>query len=417
MKFNKQDFIWLILAFGLRLFFMFGGFHIDLKYIAFGGYLSVVQGRLLTFYDYLLTLPESNEFIQNFGRTLFNYPPLAYIVPGIFMLVFKPLINQEFFYQYLVNPQNFLGSFQLMKHLFIFKISYLVADLLSGYFLAKIFAKKNQKRVFYLWLFNPFSLLFTFGMGQLDIWVVLSIIMAIYFALNKQNYYLSLICLGIGGAFKLLPLLFMPIIVCVAESKFWERVKLFFSGVLAYTLIIIPYYITSPGFRAAAFMTEQSNKMLYMTLPVTGSEGLPIFILIYSLIVYFAFYQKGIFSKDKVALWFGGFAFLATFFSVTHYHPQWFLWFTPFLIWAYINYGQKVILPLAVILAAFIFHWAFFEPSLHTGLLSGIFPQLAKLGQLEKIAGYPAAFWRNNFRAISAGSMIYLSKTIADEHV
>ncbi len=415
MKFNKRDFVLIALALGLRFFFMLTGFHIDLKYIAFGGYLSVLEGRFLTFYDYLSALPRTDQFIHKFGMTFFNYPPLAYIVPGLFMFLLRPLINQEFFYQYLINPKSLLGSFQLMKHLFVFKASYLAADLLVAYFLPKIFTKKNQKKVFYFWLFNPLSFLFTFAMGQLEIWLILSIVLAIYFALVKKNNYLSLISLGIGGAFKLLPLLFIPILICIIESRFWQRIKLFLVGFLSYLFIILPFYLVSPGFRYAAFLAEQSDKMFYMTLPVTGAEGLPIFVLIYSLIFYFAFYQKGVFSKINSGVWFGGFAFLGTFFSLTHYHPQWFLWLTPFLIWLFVKLGNKLWLPLVAILISFIFHWIFFEPSLHIGLMSAIFPRLGELGQLEKILGYNSIFWRNNFRALSTASFIYLANIIYNE--
>jgi hypothetical protein len=405
---NKKTTLFLIIGLLLRFFLMFVGFHDDLRAIVFGGFLAVKQGQLFSFYDYLSNLGRSNQFVQKFGPYLFIYPPLAYLIPGMFLLILSPLINFDFLFSYLLNPRNYLGTLQLMKHLFLFKLPYLVFDLGLAYFLSQLFAKKDKNKVLTLWLFNPITLYASFAMGQLDIFPLFFVVLALYFALKKKNNQLSLAVLGIGGAFKLFPLLLIPVFSLVLSKDLLTRLKFVFIGLGTYGLTVLPYLLTSPGYRTGALLANQTNKMFYMQLPVTSAEGLPLFSLIYILILLLAFYQKNIFANKELGLWTAGLSVLGLFYSLTHYHPQWFLWFTPFLIYFLVKYKSKLVLPISLILISFMVHLIFFDASLHIGLLSGGFSQLENSKSLTRLLNFPAKFWRNNFRAVSTASIIYV---------
>ncbi len=409
---SKKIKIWLIIGIVLRLILMLVGFHDDLRAIVFGGYLAVIQGRLFSFYDYLPNLSPANRLLSAFEPYLFIYPPLAYIIPGIFLFLLSPLINFDFLMDYVLTPRNYLGSWPLMRHLFLFKVPYLVFDMAAGYFLSRLFKKENQQKALIFWLLNPISLYAGFTMGQLEIFPIFFVILAVYLALKQDKRGLAAAALGIGGAFKLFPLLLIPIFGFVLGSKIWPRLKLILIGFGIYGLIILPYFLLSPGYRRSALLAGQADKMFYMQLPVTAAEGLPIFSLIYFLIVLMAYYQKGVFAKPKTGIWAGGFGVLGLFYSLTHYHPQWFLWFTPFLIWVWLKYREKARLAIILILLSFFVHLIFFDYSLHLGLFSGAFAQLQDLGRLEHLLSFPAAFWRNSFRALSTASIIYLYSLI-----
>ena len=81
------------------------------------------------------------------------------------------------------------------------------------------------------------------------------------------------------------------------------------------------------------------------------------------------------------------------FFSVTHYHPQWFLWATPFLIWLLVEKGRKYLGYVAVLFLCYLVILLFFESSLHVGLLMPLFPSLAKAGSLTSLL----SGWTNIF--------------------
>ncbi len=398
----------ILLGLILRIFLMFVGFHDDLRAIVFGGFLAVKQGRLLSFYDFLPNLDPADKILSIFPTYLFNYPPLAYIIPGVFIFLFSPLINFEFLNQYIFNARQYLGTSQLMTHLFILKLPYLFFDLATAYFLSRLFSEEKQRKALIIWLFNPLALYASFAMGQLDILPLFFIILSLYFTLKKGNNNLASAMLGIGGVFKLFPLLLIPIYALTMRKEFWQRLKLIFVGLGSYALFVLPYFLTSAGYRQNALLASQTDKMFYMKLPVTAAEGLPLFSLVYFMIFLWAYFRKGVFSSKDPGLWIGGFAVLGLFFSLTHYHPQWFLWFTPFLIWYWLKFSRKAHLPIILIFVSFLAHLVFFEPDLHIGMFSGGFKQLADYEPIKALFTFPASFWRNNFRAVSAASIIYL---------
>ena len=70
---------------------------------------------------------------------------------------------------------------------------------------------------------------------------------------------------------------------------------------------------------------------------------------------------------------------LLIFFVFTHYHPQWFLWITPFLIIDLVK-NPKHWLLVGLSLLSFIGLVSFFDPGLSVWLFSPIWPSLYGLG-------------------------------------
>lgn len=371
---------WILVGLALRLILMPFTVHPDIRAIDLGAYLISQKGEWLTFYDYLSRLDPGNLLVRIYGPDLFIYPPLAYLIPGAFMFLLGPLYDFSFNNLFLLDMGATYRMVTLFKTLFLLKLPYLLFDFLLAFLLYQIFTKKKGETAFKLWMVNPLTLYTTFAIGQIDIFPTLMIVAALFLALrNKKS--LAVLMLGIGGAFKLFPLLFLPIFVLVLNKRFWQRLKLLVIGIIPYLAVIAPYLLFSPMYRQSALLASQTEKMLYLKLPLSGAEYLSVFVIGYFLLLFLATRLAG----KKQALWQLGLVLMLLFFSVTHYHPQWFFWISPFLVWLLVEKGKKYINYIAILLFCYIAILFFFESSLHLGLLAPVAPSLVNAGSLTSL--------------------------------
>jgi len=371
---------WILIGLALRLILMPFTVHPDIRAIDLGAYLISQKGEWLTFYDHLSRLDPGNLLVRIYGPDLFIYPPLAYLVPGAFMLFLGPLYDFSFNNLFLLDMGATYRMVALFKTLFLLKLPYLLFDFLLAFLLYQIFTKKKGETAFKLWMVNPLTLYATFAIGQIDIFPTLMIVAALFFALrNKKS--LSVLMLGIGGAFKLFPLLFLPIFALVLSKRFWQRLKLLVIGMAPYLVIIAPYFFFSPMYRQSALLASQTEKMLYLKLSLSGAEYLSVFAIGYFLLLFLA---NRLTSKNQ-SLWQLGLVLMLLFFSVTHFHPQWFLWVVPFLVWLLVEKGRQYWSHLAILMGCYLGILFFFESSLHFGLFVPVAPSLVNMGSLTSL--------------------------------
>lgn len=324
--------IWLILILGLsiRIFLSYATLHPDIAAINEGGRI-VSQGHIFTLYNF------SSEAV------IFNYPPLIYLFFGIFNFFFGGI-------------------------LWLFKLPYLIFDLMVGFLLYKLVDPKKSLLVFSLWIFNPINLYTSYMMGQFDIIPTFFSILSVYLV-SKNRLNLAALALGGGIAFKLYPV-FLIIPLILLGKNIWVKMKLIILTSLPYIISILPY-LTSAKFRSTALFANQSSKSLYVSIPVSGGESIILFpaflILIYLLI------PK---QLDKSSLWKFYLIPLLLFFIFTHYHPQWLIWITPFIILDLVIEKFKNIMPVIMIFMSWFASLFFFDPSLTIGLFNPIIPVL-----------------------------------------
>jgi len=218
-------------------------------------------------------------------------------------------------------------------------------------------------------------------MGQFDIIPVFFTIASLYFAVKKKRIFLSSFMLGLGISFKIYPLLFL-IPLAFTKNKWVDRIKVCVIGVLPYLFCILPF-IGSKGFRTTALLAGQTTKSMYAVLPISGGESIIIYMAAV-LFIYIAF----LYSTNSIdQLWSKYFLLMLLFFIFTHYHPQWFLWITPFLILDLIESKLK---SLPLILLSFL-SWIglviFFDPGLSTQLFAPLIPHLKNLPGIWQILG------------------------------
>jgi hypothetical protein len=406
----KSRSFWLVLILGilLRLVLSFSTFHPDLVAFHLGGEL-IAKGNFLNLYDYIGNLEQSHPLRNIFPPDLFIYPPLSYLLFSLFLipsLLFVPgFIHENMTY----NLSSILGDFRFNFLLMSFKLGYLFFDLGIAFLLANLFKEKKDKfMAFTLWIFNPVNLYVTYMMGQFDIVPTFFAILTIYFLnnnkSNKYYFYLSSFALGIGGLFKIYPLLFV-VPAALLYDRWKERISFVLLSVGVYILGLLPF-LGSSGFRSSALVAGQTLKSFYAKILVSGGESIILYptILIF---IYLVFYFKKLESNNLI--WRRFFVILLIFFVFTHYHPQWFIWITPFFVVDLVETKFKNWPLVFLSLFSFFSLLFFFEPSLTIGLFSPVFPTLLNSDSIWHLLGFnpDINFFRSIFHSIFVSAAFY----------
>lgn len=408
---RKWWFLPLVIGIAVRLILMPTTLHVDILGHSFTSYFFAYEGKLDP-YQTLADLPADHPLVQNYGVTdIFIYPPLTYFTLGVFRVIIKPFVDPQFLPFLMENPSGLYVRSDLFWNLFLFKLPYLFLDVGIAFLLASLFGNANEKKLaFILWMANPLTLYATFMMGQIDILPVFFSVLALYFTKNKK-YRATMICLGIGGSYKMYPLLFIIPAAFVIRKDMFNRLKLMLWGFIPFALTIVPY-LKSKAFRYMVF-SPKSSKMLFMKWNVSGAEYLLPFILILTLIFAYSYYST---KKHALPLYF--LSILLMTYSLTHYHPQWFLWVTPFFVWQLVTSKLKYWELVTLFVGVWLVITLFFEPSLSVGLFAPINHNLLKAKGLTDILDpYTDVFQLKSIvRSVFAGGVLfYLFKLFSEE--
>ncbi len=392
----------------LRLALSAFTFHPDVRLLDLGGHI-IASGNIINMYDYLSSLPPNAYWLKGFPTDALIYPPGIFLFHGLFAFVFSPFVSLDFINTFLVDYSKALGSFELNLHLLFLKIPYMLVDLPAAFFLSRLFTSYRQRLLtFTLWIFNPLTLYGAYMMGQFDILPTFFVILALYMLTKDKTGVLSNInwaalLLGIGATFKIYPLYFL-IPLAALQSRWGDRIKTVILGVLPYLLVILPF-LPSRGYRSSALFAGQIFKSFYAQVPISGGESI---ILFPGLVIFFYLLFLSI-KPIKENLWQNFFIIILLFLMLTHYHPQWFLWVTPFLIIDLVKNNFKNLLPALLSLGSFFGLLLFFEQSLTLGLFSPVWHSLYNGQSLFEILKlHPDYnFSRSILQTILVGSGIY----------
>lgn len=405
---------WKILVIGvvIRLVLMPITLHSDVWAILFSEYFFAFKG-VANIYEYLSSLPADSPINLNYGPNFFTYPPLAYYTLGIFGFILKPLYDSNFLENLAENLPKIVDNAKLFSQLFLVKLPYLFFDLGILALLLKYFQNSKQKALIAgLWLFNPLSLYTSYMIGQFDVIPVFFVLLSL-FLVKQKRFSWAAFSLGVGGAYKMFPLFFLPFLAVSGGKDFKEKVKLFFIGIIPYLVSIFPF-LGSSVFRQTVLFSNQSQKMLFAKINVSGAEYLSVFVVLYVFLFFSSCFKKA-------ELWKWYLSVLLIFFSLTHFHPQWFLWISPLLVIFWTEYPK-----LGGLVFLLYFCWLgitlFFEPSLSLSLLAPILPSLLSVKPLSDTAGrfYDVFQLKSLLRSLFAGTALYVSvlcfsKTASEE--
>jgi alpha-1,6-mannosyltransferase len=210
-----------------------------------------------------------------------------------------PSVLQGVYFGAVAGSQSLLGSVISYRFLGI------IAEIITTVFLLRIlvFLKLPKSRIF-IYLLNPMVIIEFIGNLHGEIFMICFTIMAVYY-LFKDNFLLSTILLGLAVSCKMLPLIFMPLIV---RKLGWGRGVLYgaVAGlvfVLGFAPFIDSMLIANIGNSVGLYFQKfEFNASLYYLLrwlgyQITGyntigilGKLLPIMSLI--AITYIAFFKK-----------------------------------------------------------------------------------------------------------------------------
>jgi len=391
-----------VIAIIIRIFLMLFTYHPDIAGQSLSSYFWGFK-NITNVYDHLLSLPPTHPLVRNFGvNDIFIYPPLTYFTLGTFQKIFA-FTGLQNFLETVMSGVSIYKIQNLSLYLLLLKLPYIFFDFGVAIILYKYFKKAKTKYLaFLLWLFNPVTLYATFCMGVFDIIpVFFTVLSAYYLKKNKLGY--SALFMGIGIAFKMYPIFLLPFII-LKSDKWLGRIKLSVISFLPIIITNLPF-IFSSAYRYMVF-SPKSQKMFYMEWMLTGAEGIFPFLLI--LTILYLFSQNKLFKPKFYISYF--MAMFLLLLSITHYHPQWFIWITPFLIIELLNYKFKEAWIYVGLLAIYIFIIFTFENSLSVGLFAPLNNSLADFIGTQTLINKATDIniLKSYFRSIFAGISFYL---------
>lgn len=320
VSFGKNILGIILLAVLLRLLIMPFYFHPDIKTYNFQA--SFLQSGVFNIYSYLAEekarLPLKEEFV---------YFPLTYYFLGGYQVIASPLLGSGFhswLYNAGVSVTDQIGTF---RYLFLLKLPYLFLDILVGFIITLFFIERKQKKLaLKLWLFNPFSIILIYVYSNVDIMPVTLTVLSLLFAKNNKLV-LSALCIGLGGAFKAYPLLFLPILFLYANN-IKEKLTVLTVACGSLLLILAPF-LTTESFKQSTLVSGLTTRMLLPVINIGFNEAILISIIPVMVLLSYVFLKQSINTKN-LEIYF--FAVLMILYSFIHFHIQWLLWVVPFVV-------------------------------------------------------------------------------------
>lgn len=369
---NKLFLSLIIFSLLLRILLSAFTYHADVQFINFAGFV-LSRTNVFNFYDYLFYQPNDSSILKHYPKDYFIYPPAVYLTLGVTSLLLNNFVDFEFNEELLFEPAKTMGDSRLFFRLFLLKMPYLLFDGLIILLLYNLFDKQKDKILAsILWILNPINLYATYMMGQFDIIAVFFVLLSLY--LLKQNNFkrllFSALVLGLGGAFKIYPLfLLLPLASMINSLQ--KKLLVIGIGLAVYILPTVPFLL-SAGYKNSALLAGQPLKSLYAQIPISGGESIILFL---TFVGFFSilFLQKLMAYENS---WQRFFLILLVFFTFTHFHPQWFLWLTPFFILDLIYSNFKNAFLVLFILFIWLGQVLLFEPGLNIGLFAPLSPGL-----------------------------------------
>jgi len=272
-----------------------------------------------------------------------------------------------------VQPDDmarFLAYPHLARALFLMKLPYLAADLVTGYVLTKLVAPCWRRRILSLWLLNPIVIFVSAVFGRHDSISIAIVMLSTLFALQGRRY-LGVALLGLGSAARFFPAFLAPF-YAFAFRRTRRELYLLLGGLIGFWLVIELTVIAATGNSPTFALINRYPHIEYlfdMSVDVGGGDSLFIFPFAYAMLfLWFVHFADGqMDSYIPVAA-----AVMLVLFGFTYFNPQYAIWVVPFLILSIYQDGRLMLLHAAQILLLGLLAlqwgaaltWALFQPLL-----------------------------------------------------
>ncbi len=355
---TKFFFPLIILGILIQFFISITTYHPDLRaFVLASKFIS--SGEVLTFYDHVSKLPQNDLVKKIYGDDIFIYPPLAYLIPSIVHIPFSGILNKAVDIITLDDNALFQG-YKTFFPLFVFKLPFLIFGFLTLIFLPKLFSSKENGRLAQLiWLFAPVTIHVAAGVGQVDTMLTFFLLIALIY-LKKKSYSKASVFIALSALIKPFGLALLPLMAINSFKKdgIKKAILALVPGIAVWLAFIIPY-LSSPSFKMYALLASLTEKSTYAGIAISPGTSIPWLYVAYifiSLLLY-----RGKLSLIKSI----GLTILSTL-AFNHFHPQWFLWLMPWLLYFSISTGRHYLWITLICFWAII--WVSFDPSQSLGM-------------------------------------------------
>lgn len=354
---------WFFLGLFLRLLVMPFAFHGDLLSTYRRSYLLVFEGSLR-----YLTPHESIQAIVLWISSFFTPLQDFFIWSGK-----TSVSNSSWLYS--------LDNSSIFSMIFMMKIPYLLFDIAICIVFLHMFQKEVDRgvRVFIFWFLNPIVLFTVYIFGRFEVIPIFFLLLSMYY-IKEHNHFFGGLSFGIAIISKYYALLLLPLLLVVFFDTWKDRIKyLAYTSIplLAFNIIarISSGHSPSVDFAHSYFI----DYILGMNFVLDDSgQILYIFIIAYSFLLLFVYYTKFI---DNRCIAFASFSLIIflLFYSTSKFHPQYFIWFIPFLAVYYGYYHEREIIDLhclqVVCFVVYTFYWG---QALASWMFGSINPEVLK---------------------------------------
>ncbi|HAN22776.1 TPA: hypothetical protein DCP77_03270 [Candidatus Collierbacteria bacterium] len=348
----------IILGILLQLFISVTTYHPDLRAFVLASKF-IGRGEVLTFYDHVAKLPQGDLVKKIYNDDIFIYPPLAYLIPAAIQVPFMGVMAKAVDIITLDDNALFQGYFAYLP-LLIFKLPFLLFGFLTLIYLPKLFKNKEQGRLSQLiWLFAPVTIHVAAGIGQVDTILTFFLLLALIF-LKKGSYAWGSVFVALSALIKPFGLAILPLIAIKVfkEKGFKKALLAILPGVAVWLAFILPY-MGSPAFKMYALLASLAEKSTFAGIAISGGTVIPWLYVVYILIAIYLY-------SGKLSLIHSiGLTILSTL-AFNHFHPQWFLWFMPWLLYYSITSGRHYLWIMLILFWTVI--WLSFDPSQSIGM-------------------------------------------------
>tara|TARA_B100000686_G_scaffold351783_1_gene451514 strand:- start:2179 stop:3453 length:1275 start_codon:yes stop_codon:yes gene_type:complete len=327
---------WLMVGFILRLSVMPFTFHGDIFFILLTP-MYLIDGEL----DAYGTFAARYGLANNTGY----YPPFTLLYFSFWEFILSCVfVDFPNFSEYLFenNAKGFLDSNTQFRWIFLLKVHYLAFDalLVNTIFRMLPSGDHHRKTFTIFWALNPVIVFGTYMVGQLDLIPSSLVVLSCYFCLRKGKEHFAALSLAAGCLFKVFPIIFLPMVICLTCRTLKSALKISLYGILPVVVIYGIFYGISGSPIFSLFSGQQHNIEISMrpeAIILRGSQALIyaivcfhiwktplsklnyLILVQYFLIVYFAIY-------------------LGFFVSSVHRY----IWFTPFILfWIHHNHQWR----------------------------------------------------------------------------
>lgn len=304
-------------------------YHPDIKSQLF--HMQFLSHGVTNIYDFV----DKNRFYLPYTN-IYVYLPATYYFFGSVDFVLSPLYPNDL-YPWLNDWGTNQNSYpNMIFFMLVLKIPYLIFDLLTGLILYKLY---KNKKILYFWLFNPISIYLIYILGNFDIIPSFLTLLSFYFIKNNKQF-LSYLIIGIAIALKIYPVIFLPFLFFYDKKNVFKNIKYAIFSAVPLILSILPF-IKQQSFYDSFIGSGLTQKILEYKI-----NGLPIFPILFILIVINYFFSK---SEHKFEI--GILQTFLIFIGLVKFHPQWIMWFFPFILIFFINSKIKVKIYFAIFFA------------------------------------------------------------------